>query len=305
MWFWKSTRPAGPIAVPEEPALIEARQLRLRRGRAPGGSEDDDPGLSFTLGAGEVLAVLGDNGSGKSLLLNYLAGVYLPEGEGAVVRIGGHDLRERAGRRRARRRLGVVFQQPALVHSLTIFENVALPFRQSADAATEAEIDAQVSRLLDLVGIRGLDDRYPRELSEGLQGCVALARALAGGKQILLCDEPTARLSPDKAYQIDELLAWLTHSGALAGAVVFTQNLQSALRIGTRFLLLGSGARFGEGRFYSHSDALHRCAEFQRFLQHPDDAPFFPSAVLPTPSVVAADSGTEISVPVSPLQNCL
>ena len=264
---------------------------------------------------GEVLIVLGDNGSGKSLLLNFLAGVFLPPDPDAAVTVGGHDLRERAARRWARERVGVVFQQPALVHALTVFENVALPLRQSQAARwSEEEIRAQVGRLLGLVGVGGFDDDYPRELSEGLQGCVALARALAGGRRLLLCDEPTAGLSPDKAYQIDELLAWLMRSGALDAAVIFTQNLESALRVGTRFLLLGSGTRFGEGKFYSHAEALRSCAEFQRFLQHPDDAPFFPSAS--STSAAAARFGSPLSnpdhasdstafaLPVS-LQNCL
>lgn len=312
MWPWNNSRPPNAEAAGQndDAPLIDVRHLRLRRQRR-WRVDRPDPGLSFSLCAGECLAVLGDNGSGKSLLLNFLAGVYLPPGPDAAVRIAGRDLRERAARRWVRARMGVVFQQPALVHALTVFENVALPLRQSPEARwSEEEIEAQVGRLLGLVGVSGLEEDYPRELSEGLQGCVALARALAGGKRILICDEPTAGLSPDKAYQIDELLAWLMRSGALDAAVIFTQNLQSALRVGTRFLLLGSGARFGEGKWYSHAEALRNCAQFQRFLQHPDDAPFFPAASPDASFGISsfndnADNADDADALPASLRNCL
>ncbi len=265
------------VAAPEaSPIELSVRGLRL----FPSVSAT----LDFDLRAGEVLVVLGRNGTGKSLLVNLLAGIFpVPRG---TVRYGELDLGTTAGLLRARQgRFGVVFQQPALLRSLTIYENLLLPLqlaRQAAGAGpwtrwTErAALREEVAHLLALVGApaRCLD-LFPHELSVGDQQCVALARSLAGDKRVLLCDEPTADLGLDKAFQIDELLASLLHGGLLSAAVLCTQNLETAFRLGTRFLILGDGERLGSAEHCDCVEELRERPAFQRLLRLPSEALFW------------------------------
>lgn len=263
---------APPATAPE----LSVRGLRL--------FPSSDAALDFDLRAGEVLVVLGRNGTGKSLLINLLAGIF-PVRRG-VVRYGELDLGTTAGLLRARQsRFGVVFQEPALLRSLTVFENLLLPLqlaRQAAGAGpwtrwTErAALREEVAHLLALVGAPARSpDRFPRELSVGDQQCVAVARALAGDKRVLLCDEPTADLGLDKAFQIDELLASLVRAGLLAAAVVCTQNLETAFRLGTRFLILGDGPRLGHAEACASATELRERPAFQRLLRLPAEALFW------------------------------
>lgn len=188
--------------------------------------------LSFAVQPGEVLAVLGDNGSGKSLLLAYLSG-HLRTPAGAV-KVGGRPLREAQGE------VGVVFQYHGLIRNMTVFENVALPFLVHG-LDLDGALEEQVRLRLRLVGCGHLEHEEVHRLSEGDKRCVALARALSGGTRLLLADEPVAALSPAKKALIEELLASLVRTGVLGGIVLATQDLDFARRIATHFLLLRTG----------------------------------------------------------------
>jgi ABC-type transporter Mla maintaining outer membrane lipid asymmetry ATPase subunit MlaF len=255
----------------------ELRVRGLRLGIEPGAA------LDFQLRTGEILVVLGRNGSGKSLLVNLLSGIYPVEP--GVVCFGADDLGRAAGLRRIRQRtMGVVFQKPALLRSLTIFENLALPLRLARrrsgvrwwrNTLPLAVIREELAYLLALVGVPACEDLFPHELSAGDQQCVALARALAGDKRVLLCDEPTADLSPDKAFQIDELIAGLVRGGLIAAAVICTQSLDTAFRLGTRFLLLGDGADLGRAEACASAAELRALPAFQRLLRIPAESLFW------------------------------
>jgi ABC-type sulfate/molybdate transport systems ATPase subunit len=239
--------------------------------------------LDLDLRTGEILVVLGRNGSGKSLLINLLAGIY-PVDPG-VVQFGQDDIARATALKRVRQlTIGVVFQQPALLRSLTIFENLALPLRLARRASSTRwwretvpleAVREELAYLLALVGVPGCEDLYPHELSFGDQQCVALARALAGDKRVLLCDEPTADLSPDKAFQIDELIAGLIRGGVLGAAVVCTQSLETAFRLGTRFLLLGDGSDLGRAEACASAAELRSRPAFQRLLRLPAESLFW------------------------------
>lgn len=188
--------------------------------------------LSFAVQPGEILAVLGDNGAGKSLLLAHLSG-HLRAPRGAV-RIGGRDLRA------AKTEVGVVFQHHGLIRNMTVFENVALPFLVHG-LDLDGALEEQVRLRLRLVGCGHLEREEVHRLSEGDKRCVALARALSGSTRLLLADEPVAALSPAKKALIEELLAGLVRTGVLGGIVLATQDLDFARRIATHFLLLRTG----------------------------------------------------------------
>lgn len=178
--------------------------------------------VAFDVQPGEILAVLGDNGSGKSLLLAHLTG-HLRTPKDAV--------------RVTRKEVGVVFQHHGLIRNMTVFENVALPFLVHG-LDLDGGLEDQVRLRLSLVGCAHLADAEVHQLSEGDKRCVALARALSGQTRLLIADEPVAALAPAKKALVEELLASLVQTGVLTGIVLATQDLDFARRIATRFLLL-------------------------------------------------------------------
>ena len=264
--------PAPPVRVgslPTAKTRLRVQGLDLRRGLGWTRSAD----LSFDVREGEVLVVLGGNGSGKSLLVKYLAGI-LQAGPGRV-RFRADDSRSpngawldlarRGDRARARAGLGVVFQRPALVRTLTVEQNVSLALARGSRAAVATEIPL----LLRLVGIEHLARAYPHELSAGEGQCAAVARALAGGRHTLLCDEPHAALGPGTAHRLGELFKTLVATGTLAAGIICTQDLRAAARLGDRFLLLGAGDRFGFGRLHGSVDSLRLDPDFVHLGEPP------------------------------------
>jgi phospholipid/cholesterol/gamma-HCH transport system ATP-binding protein len=201
--------------------------------------------IEFTLEHGSVLAVLGDNASGKSLLLSCLAGYRWTRG--ASVEVHGHNIFNRRERSAAQRLIGVVFQNSALIRSLTVFENVALPFLAQS-LALDSELEEKVKLRLDLVGCGHLLERTVTELSEGDRKCIALARALAGDVRVLIADEPLAALSARRRDLVEELVVSLIRSGNLSSFVFATQDLPFANRVATHFLVMDDPARSVTGR---------------------------------------------------------
>lgn len=167
----------------------------------------------ITVSRGEFVGLLGVSGSGKTSLVNVIAGLQsVTSGEVLVL---GHNLVAMSARERAALRLdriGVVFQDHNLIPELSVRENVALPLR--ARAMRPKAADAEADRWLDRVGLPDLGDRMPAQLSGGQRQRVGIARALVGGREILLADEPTGSLDSDTSSSIFELLASLATSGA-------------------------------------------------------------------------------------------
>jgi putative ABC transport system ATP-binding protein len=179
--------------------------------------------VTLALGAGDFVALLGESGVGKSTLLNCIAGLE-PADEGSV-ELAGQDLRtlDDDGLARLRRlRLGFVFQAFHVLPHLSVAENVALPLLLLGrpDAA-------RVQRLLDAVGLHGLDGRMPAQLSGGQLQRVAIARAVVHAPALILADEPTGNLDPVTAERVLDLLREQVH-GAGAACLLVTHSAAAA-----------------------------------------------------------------------------
>lgn len=196
-------------------------------------------GLSFRVGRGELFVVAGPSGCGKTVTLKLIGG--LLSASSGRVRVDGMDVgnASRDELRGIRSRMGYLFQSGALLAWLSLFENIALPLRENT-TMTEAEIEARVAEMLEMVGLEEDDAKFPAEISGGMCKRAGLARALVMKPDIVLFDEPTSGLDPVMARQIDALIRDLTSRLKMTGVVV-THDLRGALNYADRIGLLGAG----------------------------------------------------------------
>jgi lipoprotein-releasing system ATP-binding protein len=191
--------------------------------------------VSLSLRAGEIVALVGQSGAGKSSLL-HIAGLLEAPSSGEVY-IGGEAasrLPERARTRIRRSALGFVYQFHHLLPEFTALENTGMPLRIAG--ATKAEAAREASRLLGLVGLSERMDHRPAQLSGGEQQRVAIARALANRPRVLLADEPTGNLDPGTADGVFQMLIALVHAEGLS-ALVATHNYALAEKMDRTFVL--------------------------------------------------------------------
>jgi len=197
--------------------------------------------VSLEVAPGELVAVLGESGIGKSTLLNVIAGLE-PVDAGAISFDGLEiaALSDDAATRLRREHFGFVFQAFHLLPYLTVEQNVALPLvlrgRDAADLRTRSRA------LIGAVGLGGREAAMPRELSGGELQRVAIARALVGEPRLVLADEPTGNLDPDNARQVLEILRGQVKRHGAAGILV-THSEAAAATCDTRYRLDGEGLR--------------------------------------------------------------
>ncbi|MGH7381329.1 MAG: ABC transporter ATP-binding protein [Candidatus Methylomirabilales bacterium] len=196
-------------------------------------------GLDLTIEAGEILTILGGSGTGKSVLLKLIIGLLKPD-TGQIL-VEGEDIvpLQEEELLKVRRKVGMLFQGAALFDSMSVMENIAFPLREHT-RMTEAEIRGRVEEVLALVGMAGVEEKLPSELSGGMRKRVGLARAIALTPQIVLYDEPTTGLDPRNVDKINELITDL-RAKLQVTSVVVTHDIQSALRISDRVALLSDG----------------------------------------------------------------
>ena len=201
--------------------------------------------ISFNVHRGETLVIMGGSGCGKSTLLRHMIGSMKPTS--GSVKIFGEDVTTMDEREigRVRRRFGMLFQSGALLASLTVGENVALPLFQHTDKSAN-EIEQVVRQKLEMVGLTGFENLKPAEISGGMKKRVGLARALALDPELLFSDEPTSGLDPIMTAVVDQLTLKLTH-GSHMTAVVVSHDMTSAFRIATRMIMLGHGSIVAQG----------------------------------------------------------
>jgi phospholipid/cholesterol/gamma-HCH transport system ATP-binding protein len=225
--------------------------------------------LSFTIHRGETLVIMGGSGCGKSTLLRHIIGVMKPNA--GSVKIFGDEITTMNDRQITdiRRRFGMLFQSGALLASLTVGENVALPLLQHTDMSID-EIEETVTQKLQMVGLSGFNDLKPAEISGGMRKRVGLARALALDPELLFSDEPTSGLDPIMTAVVDRLTLELTKDAGMT-AVVVTHDMTSAFRIATRMIMLGRGKILAQGT--PDEIRTHPDPEVQQFINGEADGP--------------------------------
>lgn len=191
-------------------------------------------GINFSVDKGETLAIVGFSGSGKSTILKLISGLLTPDsGEISVF----HS------------EIGMAFQYSALFDSLTVFENVAFPLKERKDLKkkyTNAQIEQIVSEKLVMVGLSGIENKYPSELSGGMQKRVGFARAIVTDPKIILYDEPTAGLDPVSSGVIEEYITSLSKE-LNAASIVVTHQISTIGHTADRVIMLYDGKIVWEG----------------------------------------------------------
>ena len=194
----------------------------------------EDLGCSFA--RGRISVVMGGSGMGKSTILRMIGGLQRPDR--GHIEVAGDELTGlgEGALGRVRQRLGMLFQNGALLDSMTIFENVALPLREHSRLEA-VEIADRVHRRLEDVGLHDVDELLPGELSGGMLRRAALARAIVMAPEILLCDEPFSGLDPPNVSRIEALLLHLNRDLGLT-LIVTSHHMATSLRMADRLFLL-------------------------------------------------------------------
>jgi phospholipid/cholesterol/gamma-HCH transport system ATP-binding protein len=215
-------------------ALFEVRGLRKAFGRNLVLN-----GLDIDIFDGEVVTIIGESGSGKSILLKAMMG--LIEVDAGTIRFDGEDVTRQTERQwtQTRRRIGMLFQESALFDSLNVYENVGYALREQT-TMTEEEIAKRVAETLALVDLPGIDGMAPSDLSGGMRKRVALARAVAVRPEIVFYDEPAEGLDPINVTRVNRLLLGLQKRLNVTSVVV-THNLKAAFAISDRLALIHDG----------------------------------------------------------------
>ena len=202
-------------------------------------------GVELEIPTGEAVTIIGQSGSGKSVLLKHLVGLLEPD-DGRVI-VDGVDITN-ASRKdlyESRMNIGVVFQGAALFDSMTIEENIGLGLREHTDQ-TDGEIAERVRQCLIMVSLPGIEKLKPAELSGGMKKRVGLARAIAMQPEYILYDEPTTGLDPITADSINDLIIHLNEELNVT-TIVVTHDMVSAFKVSDRIVMIHEGVIIHSG----------------------------------------------------------
>lgn len=219
--------------------------------------------VSFFVNAGETLCILGRSGVGKSVSLQHIMGFLKPD-SGKIL-VAGEDITQFDEKQlqAIRRKVTMVFQNGALFDSLSVGENVAFALRERKNLA-EDQIQQIVNGLLEMVGVSGMADLLPSDLSTGMKRSVAIARALAAQPEAILYDEPTTMVDPLIAHLLGNLIQKLKRQLHLTSIVV-THDMRFADRLADRVLFLHQG----KAHFFGTMDQMKASNDeiLRQFLQ--------------------------------------
>jgi phospholipid/cholesterol/gamma-HCH transport system ATP-binding protein len=234
-------------------AKASAPPIRVKGLRKSFGKQKVLNGIDLEVSHGETLSILGQSGTGKSVLLKIIIGLQCPDS--GSIWIHGQEITHvsRKELNGIRKKIGFLFQNSALYDSLTVEENVAFPLERLGEMAG-AERKRRVRELLSTVGMEEGLDKLPSQISGGMQKRVGLARALALSPDILLFDEPTAGLDPITASEIDSLILKMQEERNIASILV-THDLPSARTVSDRLAVMREGKIVIQGSFEDLQDS--------------------------------------------------
>jgi len=192
--------------------------------------------INFDVKAGEIIAVLGLSGAGKTVLLKHLIGLFRPD-RGRVV-IDGVDIDSLSEDQllKVRCNMGYLFQEGALYDFMDVFDNVAFPLREHTPLKS-SQVAARVREVLKLVDLEGVEAKFPSQLSGGMKKRVGLARAIVLGAKVLLCDEPTSGLDPIRSNDISDLIAHVSRQIG-STTVITSHDINNSFRIANRLFII-------------------------------------------------------------------
>jgi len=202
-------------------------------------------GVDLAIERGKTTVVIGESGTGKSVLLKHMTGLLHPNRGEVYVDGQRIDLLSEKRLAPVRRRFGFLFQMGALFDSMSAAENIAFPMREHTNYSDE-KISQIVQKKLELVGLNGIQDKRPAELSGGQRKRVALARAIALDPEIILYDEPTTGLDPIRADTINDLIIKMKKELGITSIVV-THDMTSAFKVADRIIMLHQGNFIADG----------------------------------------------------------
>ena len=195
--------------------------------------------ISVTMETGKTNLIIGQSGSGKTVFMKCLIGLLTPE-EGKIL-YDGRVFREmnEGQKKQLRSEIGVLFQGSALFDNETVLGNVMFPLKMFSKDSHDQQLE-RARFCINRVGLEKADNKYPSEISGGMQKRVAIARAIALNPKYLFCDEPNSGLDPKTSIMIDELLSDITHEYNIT-TVINTHDMNSVLGIGEKIIFINKG----------------------------------------------------------------
>lgn len=196
-------------------------------------------GVNLTINKGEITAIIGRSGSGKTVLVKHIVGLFKPD-RGHIF-IDGEDITQLSKKalKKMRRRFGMLFQEAALFDSMTVGENVAFPLKEHTKLS-ESQIKKIVREKLALVGLQDVENKMPNELSGGMKKRVGLARAIALEPEFIIYDEPTTGLDPVSSAAIYELILDM-HKHLKNTSIIISHDVPTIFAVADKTAILSQG----------------------------------------------------------------
>jgi phospholipid/cholesterol/gamma-HCH transport system ATP-binding protein len=227
----------------EREKVIEVNNLHISFGK-----QKVLTGVSFSLFKGENLVILGESGTGKSVLIKCITELLIPD-EGTIMvlnkNVNAVDQKELAA---LRKKIGFLFQSGALYDSMTVKENLEFPLLRMKKRLGKKEVEEKVGEVLENVGLKQALHKMPSELSGGMRKRIALARTLITDPEIMLYDEPTTGLDPITGAEISSLINDVRKKYHTS-SIIITHDMDCAKRVADRIIMLKHGTVYAEGRY--------------------------------------------------------
>jgi len=225
--------------------------------------------VSFKMEAGETNLIIGSSGSGKTVLMKLMIGLFVPD-QGQVL-FDGVDITmaDKHEKKEIRQQIGMLFQGSALFDSKTVQENVMFPLDMFTQKTTKEKL-ARVQEVLERVNLKDANHKFPSEISGGMQKRVALARAIVLNPKFLFCDEPNSGLDPQTSLVIDHLIKEITEEYQMV-TVINTHDMNSVLESGDHIIYMHQGKKQWEGSnkdvIFSNDELLNNFIFASKFLR--------------------------------------